>query len=102
MNELVVRVLKGEKTKELARRLIERVPNFTCRVCGHNDFALIEDADDNVRTSLDRRAPNGDFGANVASQRLLTLLCTNCGHIDQFAEAVLDGATPIQYGQIVR
>jgi hypothetical protein len=101
MGHLVVRVLKGEKTRELARRLIDRVPDFSCRVCGHNDFALIEDADDNVRTSLDRKAPSGDFGAHVASQRLLTLLCTNCGHLEQFAQAVLDGATPVQYGQAV-
>jgi hypothetical protein len=32
------------------------------------------------------------------SQTLLTLVCTHCGHLEQFAEAVLEGATPNQYG----
>jgi hypothetical protein len=105
MDHLTIRTLPDEKAQGLARRLKERAPRLECRVCGNRDFGLIEDPNANVRTILERR-PLSSYplyrysrnGEEPIFQNLITLVCTNCGHLEQFAEAVLDGATPEQYG----
>ncbi|WP_407049908.1 hypothetical protein [Methyloraptor flagellatus] len=101
MNELVVRVYRGEKTKELARKLKAKAPGLTCRVCGGRDFALIEDVDGNSRTTLERKPIDGGFLHQFHLQPLLTVACTNCGHLEQFAQAIVDGAEPDAYGEEV-
>lgn len=103
MSNLTIRALPDEKAHNLARRLKSRAPELACRVCGHRDFAMLEDPDSNFRTLLRREQvsthPLYDKSyQKPITQRLLTLVCTHCGHLEQFAEAVLDGATPEQYG----
>lgn len=101
MTELVLRVLSGDNTKDLARRLMSKAPGLSCRVCGGRDFGLLEDADGNSRTALARQPIGGGSPQQFAMQPLVTLVCTNCGHIEQFAEAILVGARPEDYGSEV-
>ncbi len=100
MSELAIRTLPDDNAKKLARALKKRVPNLECRVCGQNDFALLEDPNAQMRTHLHRESVHKWYAASTKpiSQTLLTLVCTHCGHLEQFAEAVLEGATPDQYG----
>jgi len=103
MSQLAIRTLPDDKAKNLARALKQRVPNLQCRVCGQTDFALLEDPNGQMRTHLHRESVHKLYAASVKpiSQRLVTLVCTHCGHLEQFAEAVLDGATPEQYGPAI-
>lgn len=101
MSELIVRVLSGDNTRNLARRLMEMAPDLACRVCGGRDFGLLEDADGNSRTALRRQPIDGGLPHQFALQPLVTVVCTRCGHIEQFAEAVLIGAKPEDYGSEV-
>jgi hypothetical protein len=100
MSELAIRTLPDENARKLARALKKRAPDLQCRVCGHSDFALLEDPNAQMRTHLRREAVHKRYGVSFEpmSQTLLTLVCTHCGHLEQFAEAVLEGATPNQYG----
>lgn len=98
--DLKIRVLVGEEAKQLARRLMKRAPGLRCRVCEGRDFALLEQPDMDYRTTLVRE-PLAQSAGEVVRQKLLTLLCTNCGHLEQFAEAVVNGAEPYAYGDVV-
>lgn len=103
MDNLTIRALPDEKARNLARRLKSLAPDLTCRVCSHRDFALLEDPDASFRTLLKReklstRPLYENANEKPITQKLLTLVCTKCGHLEQFAEAVMDGATPDQYG----
>jgi hypothetical protein len=97
---LVVRNATGdEKARELATRLSARAPDLHCSACGHQDFAILEQPKAGARTMLWRHMVGGQIEDAPISQPLVSLLCTNCGHIEQFAEAVLNGASPEQYGE---
>ena len=100
MGHLTIRTRPEEGAQGLARRLIERAPALECMVCGGKDFALLEEPKGEYRTYLRRyHSPNGPSpGKATLNQKLLTLICTNCGHLEQFAEAILDGAKPEEYG----
>ncbi len=109
MGHLTIRTLPDEKAQTLARRLKACAPDLECRMCGSRDFGLIEDPNSNVRTILERRPLSTDplyrFSRNNEEpifQKLITLVCTRCGHLEQFAEAVLDGAKPEDYGDEAR
>jgi transcription elongation factor Elf1 len=94
---LVIRAVEDE-ARVLARKIMAKAPAFSCPACGHRDFGLIEQPEAGFRTWLsreDRRV------GEKTSQPLVTLVCTNCGHIEQFAEAVVEGAEPAQYGEAV-
>lgn len=98
MGELKIRVRQGDEARQLARVLKERAPGLQCRVCGGREFALLEQPDSNLRTTLRRvRVDRPDSRPDI-QQVLLTLLCTTCGHIEQFAQAVIDGVSPDAYG----
>jgi len=98
MGHLTIRARPDEKAQDLARRLKARVPGLECRVCGLRDFGLVEDPKMNLRTHLRREPNGGGLASQFFTQNLVTLICTNCGHLEQFAESVLEGATPEQYG----
>ena len=98
MEALRIRSLPSDGSKQLARRLKQVVPELACRTCGHRDFALIESPDEGVRTTL-RRVQVSDPSELAIQQALVTVICTRCGHLEQFAEAVLKGARPGEYGE---
>ena len=97
MEVLTIRSLPSDGSKQLARRLKQIVPELACRTCGHRDFALLESPDEGVRTTLRRVRVNDP--SQLIQQALVTVICTRCGHLEQFAEAVLKGARPGEYGE---
>ena len=101
MTELVIRVRDDEKARELARALKKRAPDLQCPACGHRDFGMLEEPSAGRRTHLERGELDVGLLAGLKlTQLLVTLVCTNCGHLVQFAEAPLFGAVPNQYGEI--
>ena len=97
MSQLKIRSDGSEASVEMARLIKERVPEFACRVCGTRNFALLESPDTGFRTHL--RRENKRPPRMFVEQRLVSLVCTNCGHIEQFAEAILIGAQAHEYGE---
>ncbi|ABD90290.1 hypothetical protein [Rhodopseudomonas palustris] len=102
MNDLSIRVRSDEKARELARALRKRVPDLQCSACAHRDFGLLEEPSAGQRTHLERGQVDSGLLAGIKlTQPLVTLVCTNCGHLVQFSEAALLGAAPDQYGLVV-
>ncbi len=95
-----VRETGDEQAKGLARRIREKAPALKCSACGRSDFALLEEPQANLRTRLYRHLEGGviEDAPQHLSQKLVTLLCTSCGHLEQFGQAVLDGVDPERYG----
>ena len=101
MSDLSIRVRNDDKARELVRVLKQRAPNLQCPVCGRRDFGMLEEPSANLRTQLERgQIEIGMLKGMKLTQPLVTLVCTNCGHLVQFAEAALSGAAPDQYGEI--
>ena len=99
---LVVRSkVEDVKAAELARRVKTRAPELHCSACGNQDFAILEVPSAKSRTMLWRHHTDGQIEDTIASQYLVSLLCTRCGHVEQFAEAILNGAVPTEYGEPV-
>ena len=91
--ELRIRSLPLEGSKKLARKLKNRAPDLVCSACRTRDFALVEAPDDGVRTTLLREWRNEfDDLLGSARQPHVTVICTNCGNVHQFAEAVVNGS----------
>ena len=81
----------------MARAVMTKAPNLACSACGSRDFGLIEDPDNGSRYKIERHYNNF-----VVTQEVVTLVCTQCGHLEQFADAVLTGgAKPDEYGKPV-
>lgn len=100
MGELVIRAVDGE-ARALARKIMAKAPRFSCPACGQRDFGMLEQPEVGLRTWLNREDMPFASAGEKKTQPLLTLVCTNCGHIEQFAEAVVKGAEPAQYGEAV-
>lgn len=96
MDHLTIRSRPSQGSVKLARLIKERVPDLNCRVCGHRDFAMLEVPDDGFRTLLRREDKDRDLSI---SQPLVTVVCTTCGYLEQFAEAVLTGSKAAEYGE---
>ena len=99
MGDLTIRSLPADGSKVLAKRLKKAVPELSCRTCGHRDFALVEAPDEGLRTILGRERLQEHEPSYRIRQTLVTVICTHCGHLEQFAEAILNGANPAQYGE---
>ena len=97
--ELVIRSLPQEGSQKLARAVKSRVPDLACGACRHRDFALVESPGEGVRTVLRRFDVTSDTVQYQTQQPLVTLICTNCGHLEQFAQAVFNGVEPAAYGK---
>jgi hypothetical protein len=57
---------------------------------------MLEVPDEGYRTFLRREDQVNEL---TISQPLVTVVCTTCGYLEQFAEAVLTGAKAIDYGE---
>jgi len=101
VSELSIRVRDDDKARELARALKKRAPDLQCSACGHRDFGMLEEPSSGHRTHLERgQIDVGLLAGMKLTQPLVTLVCTNCGHLVQFAEAPLFGADPSDYGVV--
>ena len=60
---------------------------FKCPVCRHQEFAQLDDLNSHLRTNLMHY--EGDDPVPKQRTRLISMACTNCGHIEQFAEEPL-------------
>ncbi len=60
---------------------------FQCPVCRHFEFAILDELGSHLRTNLMHY--EGDDPVAKERTRLISLACTNCGHIEQFAETPL-------------
>jgi hypothetical protein len=78
-----IRTPGGRKAQHLARALLQRVPNLRCVVCSHDDFAMLEDPEADMRSRLVRMSE-----LVAVHQDAATLICTSCGHVMQFADVV--------------
>jgi hypothetical protein len=95
--QLVIRSTDDE-SRRLAGCIKVKAPDYKCPACSHRDFAVLEQPSANLRHWLVREEhAHAAIGQKVV-QRLVTIVCTNCGHLEQFAEAALLGADPDAYG----
>lgn len=98
MDRLVIRSSGEPEARKLARLVKSRAPDLKCGAGGGRDFGMVEEPDSNIRTHLRRYPAGGGLALQSTSQTLATLICTRCSHLEQFAEAVLNGARPEEYG----
>ena len=101
MNELSIRIRDDDKARDLVRALKRRTPDLQCSAYGRRDFGMLEEPSSGQRTHLERgQIEVGLLAGMRLTQPLVTLVCTNCGHLVQFAEAPLLGTSPDQYGKV--
>jgi transcription elongation factor Elf1 len=76
-----------EIDQEIDKILQSDLQGFRCPVCRHQEFAVMDDLGSRLRTNL----VHYEEGDLVPKQRtrLISIACTNCGHIEQFAEEPL-------------
>lgn len=67
--------------------LNENLRAFRCTVCHSDQFAIIEQPDQDLRTNI--HLFKGRDPVAKKQVELLTLACTNCGHVEQFVQKVL-------------
>jgi hypothetical protein len=75
------------ETDRLKELLLEELKNFACTVCGHDEFAFIDKAEEGLLPNLtlyDRDDP-----LPKKHTPLLTIACLNCGRLEQFAQVPL-------------
>jgi hypothetical protein len=97
MDRLVIRST-DEESRKFAGLIKAKAPSHHCSACRHRDFAVLEQPSANLRHFLIRETDPTDVFSEKVTQRLVTIVCTNCGHLEQFAEAALLGADPDAYG----
>jgi len=73
-----------DKIQELLQSDLQ---GFQCPVCRHGEFAVLDELDSPLRTNLMHY--EGDDPIPKQRTRLISFACTNCGHIEQFAEEPL-------------
>ncbi|MBB5752625.1 hypothetical protein [Prosthecomicrobium pneumaticum] len=101
MGDLRIRGTDEEGARRLARLVVERAPGLACGACGGREFAILEQPDAGLRTWLRREGQPFAAIDTKISQPLVTLVCITCGHLEQFAEATLEGADASLYGEVI-
>ena len=102
--KLIIRVREDEAAARLARTIKGLAPDLSCRGCGRRDFALIEQPKSGFRSGFFRRGPREHQALSDRDifHPVATLICTHCGHIEQFSDGVLQRiAEPEEYGDDV-
>jgi hypothetical protein len=77
-------VIETERLKALLQKDLK---NFSCSVCGHDEFAFIDRADEGLLPNL--MLYDGDDPLPKKHTPLLTIACLNCGRLEQFAQVPL-------------
>ncbi len=73
-----------DKIQELLQSDLQ---GFQCPVCRNHEFAIWDDLGSSLRTNLMQY--EGDDPRPKQRTLLIAMACTNCGHLEQFAEAPL-------------
>jgi len=76
--------LPSDFKEKLLKALAERKANPTCEICGHNDWAVIDQAISVLITDL-----SGGFRVPPPQLPSAGLVCNNCGNIRLFALGAL-------------
>jgi predicted nucleic-acid-binding Zn-ribbon protein len=81
---------------EIERLLQSDLQGFQCPVCRHQEFEILDDLGSHLRTNL----VHYEEGELIPKQRtrLISIACTNCGHIEQFAEHPLRRRAEVALG----
>ena len=78
---------ENEIDNRIGELLLRELKGFECPVCAHHEFAQLDALGENLRTGF--IAYDGNEPTSKAQTRLISIACTNCGHIEQFAELPL-------------
>jgi transcription elongation factor Elf1 len=78
---------EGELNDQVKELLFKELKGFECPVCRHHEFAQLDIDDQNLRTNL--MLYDGHDPVAKKHVALISIACTNCGHIEQFAEIPL-------------
>jgi len=76
-----------ELNDKISELLMRELQGFECPVCHHHQFAQLDDVQSNLRSNL--MLYDGSDPVPKKHTRLISIACTNCGHIEQFAELPL-------------
>ncbi len=74
----------NDRVKDL---LFKELKGFECPVCRHHEFAQLDSFESSLRTNL--MLYDGHDPVAKKHVTLISIACTNCGHIEQFAELPL-------------
>ena len=80
-------MLASEIEDKIQELLQSDLQGFQCPVCRHCEFAVLDELGSHLRTNLMHY--EGDELVAKQRTRLISFACTNCGHIEQFAEEPL-------------
>jgi transcription elongation factor Elf1 len=76
-----------ETRKKISELLQRQLRGFRCLVCGRDEFVQLDLPEQNLQTNV--MLFEGDDPVAKKHAPLLTIACTYCGRIEQFAEAPL-------------
>jgi transcription elongation factor Elf1 len=76
-----------ETRRKLSELLQQQLQGFCCLVCGRDEFVQLDMPEQNLQTNL--MLFEGDDPVGKKHSPLLTIACTHCGRIEQFAEQPL-------------
>ncbi len=78
---------ESELNDQVKNLLLKELRGFECPVCRHHEFTQLDDIGSSLRTNL--MLYDGPDPVAKKHVRLISIACTNCGHIEQFAELPL-------------
>jgi predicted nucleic-acid-binding Zn-ribbon protein len=78
---------ESELKAEITKLLLRELQGFRCPVCRHHEFTQLDDIESDLRTNLMLYVGSDPIPKKHA--RLISIACSNCGHIEQFAELPL-------------
>jgi transcription elongation factor Elf1 len=76
---------------DLIELINSRFPDLTCPRCASKKFALMDDPSKGVRTGVRISGPSNIMPRGSVEIDTATVVCTNCGRIEQFALSYLSG-----------
>ncbi|MGR3715738.1 MAG: hypothetical protein ACU0B1_03190 [Thermohalobaculum sp.] len=75
--------------EQLAKLLDSIEPPLGCLRCGHKPLQLLDDPANGLRSVVPMRSERSISGGLTKGVNVLTVICPNCGHVEQFAEEML-------------
>jgi hypothetical protein len=89
--DVLAELSASEDAEEVAELLNGVFDDLVCLRCQRNQFAVIDDLSGGPRTQINVTLPQGRSVADLAYRPLplITLVCRNCGHVEQFSEDII-------------
>ena len=91
MNE---QVETDEEFEQLAKLLDSVGAPFECLRCKHQPLQLLDDPANGLRSVVPMRSAQSLTGGLTRGVNVLTVICPNCGHVEQFSEEMLRRIMP--------